>query len=180
MNKLVGTCLTRRKGNSVHTLTQAGEPHPSASARGPPADPPLPLPPATRPRGHRRKDLPPRLSFSAGALDSTVSPQWAHPPASLTSNDNARQCPQRQQSCPEPPRPLRSHPVRCPSHTARHGEPGAHGCFSRGGREGEGRGHSGWDARGGPRACAPSPRAHVWTLPEAVSERLSSEPSPDL
>lgn len=62
--------------------------------------------------------LPPHLSFSALAPGSHC-PTAVRVPASLTSDDNARQRPQRQQSGPELSRPPRSHPVRRPSLRAR-------------------------------------------------------------
>lgn len=84
--------------------------------------------------------------------------------ASLTSDANARQRPQRQHSCPERPGPrLRSHLVRLPPRSARPTVgAAARGRFSRSGRGGEG---TRWVGRNGAgHGLALPPLGLLWTL----------------
>lgn len=111
--------------------------------------------------------------------------------ASLTSDANARQRPQRQHSRPERPGPRpRSHLVRLPRRSARPTVgAAARGRFSRSGRGGEGRGRGGWDATGRaadsrflPSGFSRSPRASLDPAPERerweTIAPLSPPPSP--
>lgn len=78
------TCHTRRKEQlSVHTLAEAGEPHPPASAPGPPCRAPPCLCHPRRPSRPSEEGPAPHTSVSQPELrDPTVPPQFAHPPHS--------------------------------------------------------------------------------------------------
>lgn len=142
----------------AHTPTQAGEQHPSAGAPGRPSRAPsCPCSPGQA-RVSATVDAPSRLPEEGPASQPQLprSHRSSHTRRALTSDDNARQRPQRQQSGPELSRPPRSHPVHRPSRRARAPRrAGARGCFSCPGRGGDAVGGT---QRGGPRAKVPSLR----------------------
>lgn len=117
---------------------------------------------------------------SASQLQLPLSHRSLRTP--LTSDDNARQRPQRQQSGPELSRPPCSHPVRCPSrraHATASLVPTA--AFPAAGGEGKGGEGTGWVGHSGAgRALALPPSGPAWTLPEAECDWETSEPSPAL
>lgn len=145
----------------ARTPTQAGEQHPSAGAPGRPSRAPsCPCSPGQA-RVSATVDAPSRLPEEGPVpapqllSPSSHDPTAVRAPAALTSDDNARQRPQRQQSGPELSRPPRSHPVHRPSRRARATASWRPRLLFLPGRGGDAVGGT---QRGGPRAKVPSLR----------------------
>lgn len=135
----------------------------------------------------REKGSAPQIPAPQLLSSSSHCPTAVRASPKLTSDDNARQRPQRQQSGPELSQPPRSHPVHCLSRRERAPRRAWRPrllFLTREGREDEGRGLGGWDTAGRAECSRSLPPAPAWTLPEAECDgetlRASSKNLPQL